>query len=78
MPSLWFRLVLFNSKKEEDLEMLQYNFTKGKKRNLTELECFPIECCKTKTIYRANGNSKPTKPPKVRENTCAQVMIVWS
>ena len=35
--------------KEEDLEMLQYNFTKGKKRNLTELECFPIECCKTKT-----------------------------
>ena len=51
MPSLWFRLVLFTSKKEEDLEMQQYNFTKGKKRNLTELECFPIECCKTKTIY---------------------------
>ena len=51
MPSLWFRLVLFNSKKEEDLEMLQYNFTKGKKRNLTELERFSIECCKTKTIY---------------------------
>ena len=78
MPSLWFRLVLFNSKKKkEDLEMLQYNFTKGKKETLQNWSAFRL-CCKTKTIYRANGNSKPTKPPKVRENTCAQVMIVWS
>ena len=59
--------------------MLQYNFTKRKKETLQNWSAFRLSVVKPKLyIYRANGNSKPTKPPKVRENTCAQVMIAWS
>ena len=48
MPSLWFRLVLFNSKKEEDLEMQQYNFTKGKKETLQNWSAFRLSVVKPK------------------------------
>ena len=49
MPSLWFRLVLFNSKKKkEDLEMLQYNFTKGKKETLQNWSAFRLSVVKPK------------------------------
>lgn len=55
MPSLWFRLVLFNSKKEEDLEMLQYNFTKGKKETLQNWSAFRLSVVKPKLYIEPMG-----------------------
>lgn len=56
MPSLWFRLVLFNSKKKkEDLEMLQYNFTKGKKETLQNWSAFRLSVVKPKLYIEPMG-----------------------
>ena len=56
MPSLWFRLVLFNSKKKkEDLEMLQYNFTKGQKETLQNWSAFRLSVVKPKLYIEPMG-----------------------
>ena len=59
MPSLWFRLVLFNSKKKkEDLEMLQYNFTKGKKETLQNWSAFRLSVVKPKLYIESQWELK--------------------